>query len=695
MHTPRATIDFETRSACSLKNSGAWRYSIDPSTDVLCLAFRLPSWESGRTGLWHPAFPSIGLGDRCSYDPQAYEDLIELVYWIEAGGLVEAHNVFFEYSIWNNVLSPTYGFPSIPHSSWRCSAAKASAHALPRALDDALAALKLPLRKDAEGHKVMMKVSKPRRARKAEREAGVLPTDVLYHESLDLFQALWDYCRHDVIVEEALSEALPDLTDDETAVFLMDLEINARGFQLDMDGVAAAETLIAAEVDRLNGELALLTNGEVLAATQRDKMISWFDTQGLWLDNTQKETIDGLLDACANGVRRDISATARRGLEIVRALGRSSTAKYQAMRDWAAGDGRVRGGLRYHGASTGRWAGAGVQPHNFVRGSVKDMEGLWACIKALDAEAIAAWIPDPKEGSPFGSVMRALAESLRGAIIPTPGEKLFVADFASIEARVLMWMAEDDDALAKFRSGADMYAELAMEIYHKPINKHDHPTERNLGKAGILGCGYQMGPAKFVSTAAIYGVTIDEEFSKVVVDTYRTKYWRVVDEWKEQEFAAIEAMLTGDEISAGPVVWVRERLPSGYTVLSCVLPSGRKLTYPDAKVQMRETSWGAMKQTLTYMGVNMYNHQWERQLTYGGKIVENIVQAIARDLMVAGMFAASAQGYRMILSVHDEMIAEKADGDIKDFERLMATVPDWAEGCPVAAEGWVGTRYRK
>ena len=709
---PRATIDFETRSACILggtKGCGAWTYSMHPTTEVLCMAWRLPHWEEGRTGLWHPAFPELGLADRCSYDPQSYEDLIELVYWIQDGGLIEAHNVFFEYSIWSNVCLPIHGFPTVQHEQWRCSAAKASAHALPRALEDAASALRLEVRKDMDGSKVMKKVTKPRKARKKElqtwEEQGVAPPARLYHEELEQLETLWAYCRQDVLAEEALSDALPDLSEDETALFLMDLAINAAGFQLDMDGVAAALILIEQQATILNAELAVLTEGTVKKATERAKMIAWFDSQGLWLDNTQGDTLDDLLHSVREGRRRDVSPKARRALEIVRALGRSSTAKYTAMRNWAASDGRVRGGLRYHGASTGRWAGAGVQPHNFVRGDMKEpgvgsdhMEALWATIKSLDAAALAAFVPNLKAGTPFGDVMTALSQACRGAIIPTPGKTLYIADFASIEARVLMWLAEDEDALAMFRSGADIYSELAIVIYKRPINKHDHPKERQLGKAGILGCGYQMGAAKFVDTARdMFQITITFEESQNVVDAYRKKFWRVKDEWGEQEYAAIEAMLTGEAIEAGCVVWEKETLPTGYVVLYCTLPSGRRLAYPDAKVQMRETSWGAMKQTLTYMGINMYNSQWERQLTYGGKLVENIVQAISRDLMVAGMIAASAAGYEMILTVHDEMISERIDGQgsLAEFETLMATTPPWAEGCPVSAEGYCGKRYRK
>jgi DNA polymerase len=658
--------------------------------------------------------------------------MIELCDWIADGGLVEAHNVWFEYSIWNNICLSVHGFPLVNLGQWRCSAAKASSHALPRALEDLAHVLNVSVRKDMDGSRMMKKMMKPRKSVKKERERwaadGVAEPSLLYHEQLEQMQILWDYCRQDVLAEEAVSEALPDLDDYESAIFTLDLCINARGFQLDQTAVESALTLLKREFTTLNAELSKLTGGKVKKATERAKMIRWFADEGLNLPDTKGATIDDLLKSVAEGHRRDISLKAKRGLEILRALGRSSTAKYQAMANWASADWRVRGGLRYHGASTGRWAGAGVQPHNFPRGTVKDIELLWEVIKSLDAALIKAFQPDPKKkpGKTIGGVMEALSQGLRGAIVSSKGKKLYVADFSSIEARVLLWLAEDEDGLDIFRSGRDIYCEMASSpsLFNRPVSKDD--SGRQLGKAAILGCGYQMGPAKFVSAAAIYGVTLieDRECSRTdarghvcgvmerfhkrenhafksdtpadtmtaarTVAAYRSKFWKVVQEWYEQEEAAISAVVDGGVVDAGYVCWFVEG-----DFLYCQLPSGRRLAYPFPRVEMKRTSWGQEKATLTYMGVDQFTRQWTRQSTYGGKNVENIVQAIARDLMVVGMVAAEEDGYETILTVHDEMIAEKADGDVEEFCRLMATVPDWAPGCPVAAEGWSGTRYRK
>lgn len=673
---PRATIDFESRSACSLKLAGTWRYSIDPTTEILCLAYRLPTWPEGVTALWHPA----------TTDYQQY--LSELLDWVLAGKLIEAHNAWFERCMWQNILVPVHGFPLIQPQQWRCSAAKAAAHALPRGLDEALAALKLPIRKDAEGEKVMKKMSKPRKPRKAEREAwekahGNIDYPRLYWEDDSLLQKLFAYCRQDVLAEDALSNVLADLSEVETRVYLLDQLINERGFLLDHEAVETALSMIADEQARGLVELAVLTGGKVKKATQRAQMLRWLEGEGVRLPNTQRETLEETLSNSSFGT---FEVAARRGIELMLTLGKSSTAKYTAMQNQMSPvDHRVRGGLLYHGASTGRWSGSGVQPHNFPKGKIKgdEMEDVWELMKYQDRDA---WLI---QGS---NVLETLSGALRGVIIPSVGHQLYVADYSGIEARVLLWLANDQKGLELFRQNKDIYLDMAMSIYERPLTKDDK-DERALGKVAVLGLGYQMGPAKFVDTVAhMAGLTISDELAQQTVDAYRAKYHLVKQEWYDQEAAAKRAVRGGVH-DCGRVSWFVEK-----PFLYCELPSGRCLAYPFPKVQERETSWGELKPTLTFMGVNPYNHQWQRQHTYGGMLVENIVQAIARDLMAAALLRCEASGiYVPVLSVHDEVIAEAkvGAGTVSAFEELIAECPEWAHGCPVNAEGWRGMRYHK
>lgn len=676
MHTPRATIDFETKSEVSLRKSGVWRYSVDKSTDILCLAFRLPGWEAGRTGLWHPGFPSLGI-PRSGVD----SDVWELFDWIEGHGVIEAHNAWFERCLWGNILGPRYGFPEIAHDRWMCSAAKAASHALPRGLDDALAALGLDIRKDQPGGKVMQRMSKPRRSRKKEREEWDeqgIEHPTVFHLDRDSLDKLFAYCRQDVLAEEALSRAIPDLSAAEQQVYLLDQLINQRGFQIDPVSVQRALTLISSETHRLNTQLSQITAGSVGKATQRAQLLRWLHGQGLSIEDTSKETITGLL---AENSSVSLTPTVSSALRILQQLGKSSTAKYTSMAlQMDPQDHRIRGGLLYHGASTGRWSGSGVQPQNFPKGRLKSsMEETWAGLL---------------RGEPCENVMEVLSSALRGAITAGPGKLLFVADYAGIEARVLLWLADDQEGLEIFRQGRDIYLDMAESIYGRPLTKADNPKERDLGKVAILGLGYQMGWVKFIDTAlAMGGVVIDDLLSQQTVEAYRRKYWRVKEMWWNQQEAAIRAVsFRGQKVSCGKVSW---EMPKKGRFLYCTLPSGRKLAYPDAEVTPKMTPWGEIRPTLTYMGINPFNRKWQRQTSYGGLLVENITQACSRDLMAEALLRCEENGYPAVLSVHDEIISEAESGDVKEFEALVACLPKWAEGCPVKAEGWKGLRYRK
>lgn len=710
---PKSTIDFETRSAADLLDVGAWRYSVDETTEVMCMFYRLPYWEEDRVEGWWPAYPELGI-EEAPY-PQ------ELMNWIAGGGLVEAHNAFFERVIWLNVMVKRHGWPEVPHESWRCSAAKAAAHSLPRKLEMLCKALGVRQQKDEEGAKVMKKMSKPRKPRKAEvlewlDTQGVLPlpakkyrtrvgpsdhpgrfaveVDVSPEETRTfvmpifwlctaemLTGILFPYCAQDVRAEESASDALRDLSETETQVYLMDQRINQRGVQIDRVAVTTALDLVGDVFKELNAELVQITDGQILKATQRARILAWLNERGVGITNTQGPTIDEWLK------RRDLDPHAYRVLELMRALGRSSTAKYSAFQDYAdPADWRARGMLLYHGAGTGRWAGSGPQPHNFPRGDIKNMALAWDVIQTMDVGLIEAFYDD---------LMTALSHALRGAIIPGEGKKLVAADYAAIEARVIFWLADEQRALDIFRRGDCIYCDMASDIYGFQVIKGVHDAERQMGKQTILGLGFQMGWKKFIDTCAKYGIFLEPEFAQNVVNLYRKKYWRVAKMWSDQEKAAIEAVRSKRTIRCGRIQWrVVDRF------LYCKLPSGRLLAYPDPIIGKKPLPWDASKlvDVLTFMGVDTYTKKWVRQETYGGTLVENIVQATARDLMADAMLRCEETGvYDVVLSVHDELIMEvPADqGSVKELEALMSQVPEWADGCPVKAEGWQGPRYKK
>lgn len=733
----QATMDFETRSACDLKKHGSWVYSLHPTTEAMCLVYKLPGQERK---LWHMAHPQHLIGE----SPPPYD----LFAFILAGGLIEAQNAFFERVIWKNVMARRKGWPEINHIQWRCSAAKASAASLPRSLEGAAKAMKLPVEKDMQGHRLMLKMSKPRKPRKAEREEwkaehGDEPMPILWSEEEDDIYRLWEYCDRDVESEEMLSDSLPDLIPEELEIWQMDQWINERGAKFDIEMATCALKLAKKWKDVLNEELHQLTG--VSAGSKRAQVKEWLkENEDLELPDTAATTMEWYIGNV------EMSGRARRVCEIVMEVNKTSTRKYQAMIDKAGEDWRVRDLLMYHGAGTGRWAGKGVQIHNFPARDliVKDFEEAAAAIKSGDLEWCRLL---------FGDIMKLLSHALRGAIIPEDGYDFMVADYSAIEARCVLWLAGDNKALDVFRSGGDIYCDMATGIYGYPVNKSDHASERQFGKQAILGLGYGMGYITFLLTCRKYGIyfsraevarimghenlakyeewvkdkftiedrkpgeqnkrgkniqarrnirRLEEErekphevfhelaLMKYVVDVYRDRYQDVKAMWYEQEEAAIAAVQKpGSRIPCGKVTWYVE---DGW--LNCELPSSRCIKYRDPEIKPVKTSWGEVKPALRYMSVDGVTRKWVRTATYGGKIVENITQAVARDIMANAMLVAYKGGkYLTIMSVHDELVSEvkKNEGSIDEFEALMSSLPAWAVGCPITAEADRLTRYKK
>lgn len=763
---PRATIDFETRSACDILTQGGWKYSLHPSTEVMCLAIRLPHWPEAR--LWAaPIRYSWGVQEEL--DPEAR---VELLAWIAAGGLVEAHNVFFERAIWRNVCVARMDWPEVPEAQWMCSAAKASMHSLPRALGAACSALGLPIQKDGEGRRLMLKLSKPRKPRKAEKDLLELRDQLeadcefdrlaeveedlrrsgysgghFWHDSPEDLAGLFSYCRTDVDSEHGLSEALPDLPEYELRIWRMDQAMNLRGVLADVKLAKAALRLVDKVAGQMNRELEEITGIEGLRASGRKRVKEWLADQGVALEDTQGATLDEWI------AKEDFRASkplCHRVMVIVREVNRTSTAKYKAVIEMAAADGRIRDLMMYHGAGTGRWSGKGLQPHNFPRGSIKDMDTAVEVLMSEDVAFIRMM---------YGEVIEALSSALRGVLVASEGREFMVADYAAIEARVIAWLAHADEALEVFRSGKCIYMDMATSIYGYPVvDKAKQADERQMGKQAILGLGFGMGFVTFLLTCRKYGITFTRQqarkivgarwteledymeryffperrlgegddavsarrngaqrrnrltkaglelrdvvheliLMKHIVDAYRAKYPMIVQMWDDVEQAAIAAIRSpGKRVESrlGRCTFVVER-----RFLKCYLPSGRALYYCDPRLVSRKTPWGDDKPVILFMGVNPITKQWSVQDTYGGKLVENITQATARDLMAEAMVAADESGlYDVILSVHDELIAEvdEGKGSVEEFEELMARTPAWASGCPVKAEGWRGRRYRK
>lgn len=292
----------------------------------------------------------------------------------------------------------------------------------------------------------------------------------------------------------------------------------------------------------------------------------------------------------------------------------------------------------------------------------------------------------------YRNPMEIFANCLRSVITAPPGRELIWADYNAIETRVLFWVADHEDGVEAFRQGRDLYCEMASAIYKREIIKEDK-FERQLGKTCILGAGYQMGGPKFQLTCKNQGIAIDEDMAKLAIKAYRETHSPVVQLWWNLEKAAIAAVRgKGKRFKINHTIWWTDS-----NFLFCELPSGRKLSYYGPEIHYKNTPWGEKRPSLHHWGVNGVTKKWDLGATYGGMLTENIVQAISRDLLASAMLRIEGPVYEIILTIHDEIIAEvdEKKGDLKEFEKLMAEVPPWAKGCPVRVEGQRGLRYKK
>ena len=724
-------LDFETRSEANINRVGSWAYAEHPSTEVMCASWAI---DDGPIRLWHRAHPGI----RGSDPP---EELLDEIF---LGETLEAHNANFERAImlvtWPREFS--WARPAsrdvVDPGRWRCSAAAAASFALPRALGGAAEALRLDVEKDRAGQQLMWIMSKPR----PENQGGG------WNEDPDDLLRLWEYCRNDVRTEREISRAIRPLSDAEQALWEADCRMNERGVTFDAEYARSALRLIEEEKRVLNSEVERLTDGVVERATQRARVISWTEGRGVSLPDTkartikdmlapmQKETDSHFLESLRHAtgdrqVEAHLPPDVARVLEIMTVVNKTSVKKFSVALEGESSGARLRNTQMFHGANTGRWSGKGIQPHNFPRGL-----GPGGC-EAMRQDAVSMDYED------FillhGDVANILSKALRGIIVSPPGRELFVADYSSIEARIVFWIAGEQGALDLYAGGADLYVDMACSIYKCRPEDVDFPR-RWMGKQGILGLGYNMGAMKFKQRCIEEGyIDVPIEFCKEVVSIYRQeKYPLVAEFWGKLERAAMSAVKTGGPAKAGDRLtffmsgrFLHARLPSGrllsyaeptvvplrWWMFPCLTKEGEEMfvatqTKPTAPAPTeharklaKDNGWELLKvpprtrdgMTLTYM-TSRGAGTWRREDTYGGKLTENVTQAIARDVLAAAIVRLdrSRDFSDVVMTVHDEVVCEcDPSADLREFEALVAEPPPWADGLPVAVEAWQGPRYGK
>lgn len=645
-------LDFETFSQVQLDAVGAVRYAADPSTEVLCAAY---AEDDGPVECWEPGM-----------DPP--RPVIEA---IESGEVpIHAHGALFELAVLRYTTS-RLGWPVPRYKQMRCTLARSAYAGLPRGLDSAAASMSLKERKDPDGKRLIAMFCELQRGTKKKPRWRILPSD-----EPEEFGKLIAYCKQDVVTERALDKVLPDFPPIEQIAFDLDVLVNSRGFPMDLSAIDAAARImdvISAEYLDLTD---LATNG--ISPTQRDKLLAWLQDGGMRIADLQRATLEELMK------RNDLPPLIREVLEMRMEVGRAAPKKLRSMLGVAV-NGRAHGTLVFYGAHTGRWSGRVVQPHNFPRGEMKalDVETAFKLILTRDVEAFRIIFDQPAA---------TISSCMRGFIAAEPGNELYVVDFSAIEARVLVWLAGQDDMVKAYEQGFDLYIIMASWLYGVAPGRVTG-EQRRIGKNLILGCGYSLGAVSFVDYCANAGSIVTEEFAQFAVKAYRDRHPKVVSYWYEIENAAVDTIRTGR-----PHAVIRNGIPIRFWMdgktLTCDLPSGRSLFYRDARIVMVEGFRGPRPQIEYLVALGA---RFVRTSTYGGKLVENIVQALARDLLVIGMYRAEAAGYPVVLTVHDEIVCEVrlGFGSPEELVRIVTVRPRWGLTLPISAKGFRTRRYRK
>lgn len=704
----RAHLDFETRSACDLKKSGAHLYAAHESTDVLCMAYR---FDNGPVQLWT-------LGQKFP---------LALAKAIKKGATIIAHNAQFEHLIWNLCAVPKYGWPPLPIEAMDCTMIRAYAMGLPGTLQNASRAVGLKAEKDMKGHRIMLQLSQPREVCE---ETGKI-TWWLEKDStpkMDIrakFKHLYRYCIQDVIVECELDKRLLPLSESEKQLWFIDQKINARGVHCDVSTVKVALKVIELEKKRLNKKMSELTEGEVGTCNSHLGLKKWVNRHKMlnpnfdFVDPTQPfhfqcDSVDKT--SVADMLEMEmVPANVKTVLKVRQEAAKNSTAKLKAMVAGADSKGRVRGCFQFLGAaSTGRWSGRRIQLHNMPRPTIKQdkIEKIIAYLKYKDYSPQSAV---KNISFYFGPPVPRLSDCLRGMLTAAPGKKLIAVDYSQVESRVLAWLAGQENKLALFRGHGKFYEAAAAEIYGIVINQVVE-KQRQVGKVSELSCGFQGGVGAFQKMAKIHRVKVSDAEAERIKTAWRKANPCIVQYWYDLESAAIAATENpGQKFAVGPrerrVIWLRKG-----SFLFCRLPSGRPICYPYPKIEKKfmiqdpktkryrrynpktdaAIKEHAVEKTgLTYMGEE--NHVFVKKSGYGGLLCENITQATARDLLKEGIERFEKNKYPVVMHCHDEITAEvdKDFGSVEEASNLMCILPEWAKDLPIAAGGWQGQRYRK
>lgn len=653
---PTLRIDVETYSSVDLKTCGVYRYVESPDFEILLFAYAFDN-------------DPVSVVDLTDFEDLPPRVLAALT---DPSIIKAAFNASFE----RTTIAKHFGIACDP-LQWRCTAVHALTLGLPRDLDRVAKILGLTAQKDGAGKSLINYFSKPCKPTKVNGGR----TRNLPHHAPEKWAQYKAYNVQDVVVEREVARKLErfPVPVHEWKLWALDQRINDRGVRLDPVLVAAAQECDALYEARLVTEAKELTG---LANPNSGKQVKeWLSERGLETpDGMSKGFMPGLLEQAPDD-------ETRRLLELKVEMGKTSVDKFNAMSRCICGDDRARGLLQFCGANrTWRWAGRLIQVQNLPQNKYKDLALARETLRSGDYDLLEMLYGAP----PF-----VLSQLIRTAFVPSEGNRFIVSDFSAIEARVIAWLADEHWVLDVFRGHGKIYEATASRAFGIPFDTivagHENYKYRAPGKVATLACGYQGGPGAMAAMDSQKQIP-PEQYPDIVAQ-WREANPNIVALWYAAERAAVQAVRekTAVKLKHG----VQYRYSGG--ILFADLPSGRSLAYWNPRIETKEMPWGGMKEVLFFDGMDQMKNQWCKQNTYGGKLVENLVQAIARDCLAESMMALDAAGYEIVMHVHDEVVLDVPDVvcDVEHVAAIMGEEIPWARGLPLDSAGYECEFYRK
>lgn len=653
------SIDIETKSSVDIGKAGAYRYAQSEDFEILLFAYQIDD-------------STVEIVDLANGE--------QIPSWITGAlknpfVIKHAYNAAFEWYCLNRAGYET------PLAQWRCTMAHGLYCGYTAGLDATGKAIGLPQNKQkmSVGKALIRYFCVPCKPTKSN---GGRTWNLPKHapEKWELFK---DYCKQDVVTEHEILRRLEQfpMPEAEEKLWQMDVRMNAFGVRVDAGLIRGALDIDATSTQNLTDEAYRMTGLD--NPNSPAQILMWLQgNEGVDIPNLQKATVEETLK------RDDIPEEARRVLEIRQQLGKTSIKKYVAM-DTAKGvDDRVRGLTQYYGANrTGRWAGRLVQMQNLPRNYLKTLDEARSLVKQKNYEGVRML---------YGNVPDTLSQLIRTAFIPSDGHKFVVADFSAIEARVIAWLAGEQWVNEVFATHGKIYEATASQMFHIPVEKiakgNPEYSLRQKGKVATLALGYQGGVNALIAMGAL-GMGLSEEELPDIVHRWRNANRRICDLWYAVEQTALTVMQTAQPQAINGLIFALEGdMIYGQCFLTVQLPSGRKLFYP--KPFLQENQFGKM--AIHYYSVGQQTRRWEVSSTYGGKMTENIVQAIARDCLAETLKRIDAKGLQVVFHVHDEVIIDAPlEVTVDEICDLMAEPISWAPGLILKGAGFESSYYMK